>query len=153
MWAGKVGLVGCGFGVVAYGAGDGFEEMADAFIPGDLNAEVTGFIEELSEVAAHVRGDGADDFVGGYAGFADALADVLLDTLAVEDLIGSLVGANGSVAGGEGSLGPLASITHVFVDELLLTVCKLGLAGGWVDSSFRHRYLLEIKLAREEDAS
>src|SRR5262249_36875109 len=72
---GRVGS-GCRFGVVAYGAGDGLEEMADAFIPGNLNAEVAGFIEELGEVAAHVRGDGADDFVGGDAGFADALADV-----------------------------------------------------------------------------
>jgi hypothetical protein len=69
--------------VVADGSGDGFEEVADALCSRDLDAEVAVFIEELGEIAAHVRGERADDLVGGDAGIADALENVLLDAVAV----------------------------------------------------------------------
>jgi hypothetical protein len=39
--------------------------VADSFLPGDLDAEVAGFIEEFGEVSAHVGNKSADDFVGG----------------------------------------------------------------------------------------
>ena len=52
---------------VADGAGDGFDEMADAFLLCHFDAEVTGFIEEFGRVGAHVRDKGSDDLIRGDA--------------------------------------------------------------------------------------
>jgi len=91
--------------------------VADAFLFGNFDAEVTGFIEEFGEVTAHVRREGADDFVGGDAGFANALADVLLNVLAVQHLISGLIGAGSGIAGSDGGAGAVASIVEEFIDE------------------------------------
>jgi hypothetical protein len=131
-----------GVRVVADCAGDGFEEVADALLSGDFDAEVAGFIEEFGEVGAHVRDKSADDLVGGDTGFAYALADVLLDAVAIENLVGGLVEPGGRVACRSCGASAVASIANELIGEALLTVGELRLAGGWVDSSFRHRDLL-----------
>jgi len=123
---------------VADGSGDGFDEVADAFLFGDFDAEVTGLVEEFSEVAAHVRYECADDLVRADARLADTLADVALDAFAVEGLVGGLVESIGFVSGGGSGLGAVASIANEFIDEHLLSVGELGLAGGWVGFSFGH---------------
>jgi hypothetical protein len=61
---------------------------------------------------------------------------MLLDLGAAQDLIGGLICAGGSIAGGDGGLFAVASVLDVFIDELLFTVGELELASCWIDSSF-----------------
>jgi hypothetical protein len=103
----------------AGGTADAFEQMADAFLVGELDAEVAGPVEETGEVASHVRSKGTYDFVGGDPGFGYAESYMALDFGAVQDLVGGLVGAGGAVAGGGGGLGVIASVFDEFIDEPL----------------------------------
>jgi hypothetical protein len=62
----------------------------------------------------------------------------LLDTLAVKYLIGGLIGAGGSVAGGVGGSGSVAAVGDEFIDEPLLAVGQLGLASERIGFAFGH---------------
>jgi hypothetical protein len=112
--------------------------MIGASLFGGFDTEVAGLVEEVSEAAAHERDEGTDDFVGGHAGLDDPLAYTGLDFGALENLIGGLIGASGSVAGSSGCAGAIASIPDEFVDEPSFTISEAGLASSWIDFSFAH---------------
>jgi len=112
--------------------------VVDASLFGGFDAEATGLVEEVSEGAPHERGEGTDDFVGGYAGVGDALAYAALDFGALENLISGLIGAGGAIAGRSGCAGAIASILDEFVDEPLFTMSEAGFASSWIDFSFAH---------------
>jgi hypothetical protein len=73
---------------LAGGDDDVFELMIDAFLFSQVEAEVSGVIEEIAEIGSHKGGEGTDDLIGGDSGFGDAGTDMALDFGAAQYLIG-----------------------------------------------------------------
>src|SRR5215813_2859744 len=96
------------------GAGDCFEEVAESPFVDQLDIEVAVVIEELGDIASHKRNKGANNLIGGYGRLGYAITDVLLYLEPVEHLIGGLVGAGRSIAGGNSGVFAVAAVFDVF---------------------------------------
>jgi hypothetical protein len=132
------GLAGNSFDLTG-SAGDGSEQMAEAFIFDEREIEIAVVVEQFGYIASHKGCEGTDHFICAHIGFRDAILDLLLYLDAMQDLVSGLIGAGGAVAGGDCGEFAVAAVFDVLVDEEPFTVSKLGLAGGGIGFSSGHR--------------
>src|SRR5215472_5793048 len=113
--------------------------MAEASFFDEGEIEIAVVVEQVGYVASHERRKRADYLIGANIGFRNAFLNLLVDLDAMQDLVSGLVGAGGSVAGGDCGLFTVAAVFDVFVDEYPFTVGELKLAGDGIGFPSGHR--------------